>query len=66
MKAAALAASLVLHVGALLAVPNERRENASTQAVEPSTMHTSMIASHVPSCACDLEIAACPPAQERR
>jgi hypothetical protein len=65
MKAAALAVSLVLHVGALLAVPNEPQDGASTGAVEPSTQ-TSMIASHVPSCACDLEIAACPPAQERR
>ena len=65
MKAAALAASLVLHVGALLAVPNDPQDSATTEAVEPSTQ-TSLIASHVPSCACDLEIAACPPAQEHR
>jgi hypothetical protein len=61
MKTAALIASLALHVVGLLAVPTDSKAEEGSNTAAPTA-----IVAHVSSCACDLEIAACPPAQAQR
>ncbi len=59
MKVVAVAASLVLHVAGLLAIPTDARDDAAANA---ATADQPAFAVNATSCKCDLEIGAidCP------